>query len=92
MINELERDVNLQNELLSFKHPGHGSTKIKQNKGNSKRKRLNDLMMQNQRLQHSFSSFSKFAERKNANLQLNSSMHRLLRSDSQEKQMLLHTY
>lgn len=32
MIDELEHDVTLQNELISFKHPGHGGTEIKQNK------------------------------------------------------------
>lgn len=70
MIDELEHDMTLQNELISFKHPGHGGTKIKQNKEKTKSKSLNDLMLQNQRLQHSFSSFSKFAERKKTSRQL----------------------
>lgn len=56
--------MTLQSDIfIFFKHPSHGSTKSKQNKEKTKIKRLNDLMMQNQRLQHSFSSFSKFAEK-----------------------------
>lgn len=53
-----------EGELLSSNDLGHGSTKIKQNKTKIKSKSLNDFMMENQRLQHSFSSISKFAERK----------------------------